>query len=162
MEPYDEEWTRLYEEEVQQLKNIAGESFLDFEHIGSTAIEGMPAKPIIDVLAVVEELDEATDLVPVLEEREFEYRPGEVEGRLFFAKGPRTNRTCYLSITEQGSDFYREKIAFRDYLREHPDVAERYASVKKGLAEKYPENRERYTEEKGEFVRDVLDRAMDG
>ncbi|WP_420181901.1 GrpB family protein [Haloarcula sp. KBTZ06] len=159
--PYQEGWKTSYEEEVERLKTIAGERLLDFEHIGSTAIEGLPAKPIIDILAVVESLEEARDLVPVLEQNGYEHRPDEdVYGRLFFAKGPRTNRTNYLSLVECDSDFYHEKIAFREHLREHPEVAEQYASLKRALAEKYPKRRERYTAEKGDFIRDVLGSAM--
>ncbi|MFC4543116.1 GrpB family protein [Halosolutus amylolyticus] len=160
LEPFREEWKELYNQEIARLKDIAGDRFLEFEHIGSTAIEGMPAKPIIDILAVVEDLDEAEDLIPLLEEHRYEYRPGDIEGRLFFAKGPRTNRTFYLSLTEQGSDFYTDKIAFREYLREHPEAAEQYASLKKKAAEKYPKNREKYTAEKGDCIQDILDRAM--
>ncbi|CAP15721.1 GrpB family protein [Halobacterium salinarum] len=160
LEPYRAEWKDRYSEEVDRLQNIAGDRFSDFEHIGSTAIEGIPAKPIIDVMAVVDDLDDAEALIPVLEEHGYEYRPGDIDGRLFFAKGPRTNRTIYLSIAEHGSSFYDEKIAFREYLREHSDVAERYASLKKRLAERYPENREKYTASKADFIRDILDRAM--
>lgn len=94
----------------------------------------MPAKPIVDVLALVEGLADARDLVPVLEEHGYEHRPGDVDGRLFFAKGPRTNRTVYLLIAERGSDFHEEKVAFRDYLRERSEAAEQYASLKKRLA----------------------------
>lgn len=160
LEPYREEWVDLYNREVQRLKDIAGNRFLEFEHIGSTAIEGTPAKPIIDILALVEDLANTKDLIPVLEEHGYEHRPGDVEGRLFFAKGPRTNRTFYLSITERVSDFYEEKIAFREYLREHSEAAEQYASLKKRLAKQYPENREKYTAEKGEFIQDIVDVAM--
>ncbi|WP_255191500.1 GrpB family protein [Natronobeatus ordinarius] len=160
LEPYRDEWKERYGEEIDQLDDIAGDQFVDFEHIGSTAIDGMPAKPIIDVLAVVDDLDDADTLIPVLEEQGYEYRPGDVDGRLFFAKGPRTNRTVYLSISEHGSDFYDEKVAFREYLREHPEAAERYASLKKRLAEKHPKNREKYTAAKSEFIKNVLDRAM--
>lgn len=160
LESYREEWNDRYREERQRLNGIAGSRFHGFEHIGSTAIEGMPAKPIIDIIALVEDLADANDLIPVLEEHGYEHRPGDVEGRLFLAKGPRTHRTVYLSLTERGSDFYEEKIAFREYLREHPEAAEQYASVKKNLAKQYPENRERYTAEKGDFVQDILDVAM--
>ncbi|SDR35370.1 GrpB family protein [Natronobacterium texcoconense] len=160
LEPYRKEWVDLYEEEAERLQNIANDWFLDFEHIGSTAIEGMLAKPIIDILAVVETLDETEDLISRLEDHKYEYRPEDVEGRLFFAKGPHTNRTYYLSVTERGSDFYEEKIAFRDYLRDHPEIAAQYSSLKKRLAETYPENREQYTAAKGDFIQDVLERAM--
>lgn len=160
--PYQAEWTKRYEREVGRLTDIAGDRFVEFEHIGSTAIEGMPAKPIIDILAVVENLDEAEAVSSVLEKHGYERRPDTVGERLFFTKGPRSNRTVYLSIAEMGSDFYAEKIAFRDYLRENPELAKRYASVNKRLAEEYPEDRDRYTADKGEFIRGVLDRAGDG
>lgn len=160
LEPYREEWADLYKNEVQRLEDIAGNRFFDFEHIGSTAIEGLPAKPIIDILALVEDLGNAKDLIPVLEEHGYEHRPGDTEGRLFFAKGPRTNRTVYLSITERGSEFYEETITFRDYLREHSGAAEEYASLKRRLAKQYPENREQYTAEKGHFIQEILDVAM--
>lgn len=159
--PYQSDWAERYEREVERLTDIAGDRFLQFEHIGSTAIEGMPAKPILDVLAVVEDLDETEAVTPALEDHGYERRPDDIGGRRLFAKGPRTNRTVYLSITEEGSAFYVEKIAFRDRLRESPELAEQYASIKKSLAEKYPEDRDRYTAAKSEFIRGVLDRAGD-
>jgi len=158
---YQVEWRERYEREIERLTDIAGDRFVEFEHIGSTAIEGMPAKPILDILAVVEDLEQAEAVSSVLEKHRYERRPDTVGERLFFAKGPRANRRVYLSVTEIESDFYSEKIAFRDHLRENPELAERYASVKKRLAEKYPEGRDRYTAEKGEFIRGVLDRAGD-
>jgi GrpB-like predicted nucleotidyltransferase (UPF0157 family) len=161
LSPYRSEWKRLYETEAERLQSIVGDRLLACEHIGSTAIEGMAAKPIIDLLAVVEDLEIARDLVPELEAHGYEYRPdGDVRGRLFFAKGPRTNRTHYLSLTERDSDFYREKIAFRDYLRERPAVAREYEQLKRELANEHPDNRDEYTEKKGVFIERILERAM--
>ncbi|QIB75471.1 GrpB family protein [Halogeometricum borinquense] len=161
LESHRTEWKDRYEKEVNRLTEIAGDRLLDFEHIGSTAISGMPAKPIIDLLAVVRNLEEGKDLTPVLEAHGYEYRPDDdVGGRLFFAKGPRENRTYYLSLAEQNSDFFEEKVAFREYLREHAAVADEYASLKRNLAEQYPETRETYTANKGAFIESVLDRAM--
>jgi GrpB-like predicted nucleotidyltransferase (UPF0157 family) len=131
---------------------------LDFEHIGSTAIEGMAAKPIIDLLAVVENLETAGKLLPVLEEHEYTYR-GTVRNRLFLVKGSEANHTHYLSLTERDNDFYARTIAFRDYLRTHPAVAAEYEELKRELARKYPERRNEYTEEKGDFIEGVLERA---
>lgn len=159
---WDPAWREAYEAEVDRLESIAGDRFLDFEHVGSTAVEGLVAKPVIDLVALVSDLDSARDLIPVLEDHGYEHRPGEVRGRLFLAKGPRSNRTHYLSIAEEGGEFHRETVAFRDYLRDHPDAAEEYARLKRELAAEYPEDRDAYTERKGEFVERVLDRAMDG
>lgn len=160
LEPHQEVWTERYTTEVQRLHDIVGNRVVEFEHIGSTAIEGLPAKPIIDILALVVDITDANALSPVLEDCGYERRPDDIEDRLFFAKGPRTNRTVYLSLTERGSDFHRETIAFREYLRAHPDAADEYASVKQRLAERYPEDRDAFTATKGDFIEDILDEAM--
>lgn len=163
LEPHQSEWKRRYEREVERLESIAGDRCHGYEHIGSTAVEGLAAKLVIDLLAVVDDLSDArTTLVPMLEKHGYEHRPdGDVRGRLFLAKGPRTNRTHYLSLTERDSDFYAEKLAFRDHLREHPDTATEYESLKRELAEKHPHDRNTYTERKGVFIERVLERAMD-
>ncbi|PSQ15323.1 hypothetical protein BRD00_14440 [Halobacteriales archaeon QS_8_69_26] len=161
--PHDPAWREAYEAEVERLESIAGDRFLGYEHVGSTAIEGIPAKPVIDLLALVEDLTTARDLVPELTDHGYEHRPdGDVAGRIFLARGPRSNRTHYLSITERGSEVHRESVAFRDHLRENPSVAEEYAALKRNLAAEYPDDRDAYTAAKGEFVERVLDRALHG
>lgn len=158
---YDPAWREHYEAEVERLRTIAGDRLLGFEHIGSTAIEGLAAKPIVDLLAFVEDLDAADALVPRLEAHGYEYRPdGDVRGRRFLAKGPRSARTHYLSLAPRDGEFAREKLAFRDYLRANPDVAAEYDALKRRLAAAHPEDRSAYTEAKGAFIRDVLDRAL--
>lgn len=159
---YRPEWKRRYEAEVERLRSIAGDRLLDFEHVGSTAVEGLAAKPIVDLLAAVENLDEATDLVAVLEAHGYEYRPNDgVAGRLFLAKGPRSNRTHYLSLCERGNEYYRETVAFRDYLRNHPEAAAEYETLKRELADAHADDRDAYTAKKGEFVERVLAEALD-
>ena len=161
LEPYQESWKDFYEKEAQRLDEITDGYFQNIEHIGSTAIEDMVAKPIVDILAAVENLESSKDIIPVLENHGYEHRPDEdVSGRLFLAKGPRTNRTCYLSIAEMQSEFYREKLAFRDYLREHPKTAEEYAVLKEELASAYSDTRAEYTAQKGDFIQNILSRAM--
>lgn len=161
LRPHRPEWERRYEAEVERLRAVAGDRLLDFEHVGSTAVEGLAAKPIIDLLAVVADLDAAADLAPVLEAHGYEYRPNDgVGGRLFFAKGPRTDRTHYLSLCERDGECYRETVAFRDYLRENPEVAAEYESLKRELAADHPDDRDAYTAKKGEFVERVLAEAL--
>ncbi|WP_132058387.1 GrpB family protein [Halorussus amylolyticus] len=161
LRPYDSKWKRHYEAEVRRLDAVAGDRLREFAHVGSTAVEGLAAKPIIDMLAVVADLDAASDLVPLLESHGYEFRPNDdVPGRLFLAKGPRTERTHYLSLVERDGDCYREAVAFRDYLRSHPETAAEYEDVKRELAEAHPDEREKYTEKKGEFVQQVLQRAL--
>jgi GrpB-like predicted nucleotidyltransferase (UPF0157 family) len=117
----------------------------------------MAAKPIIDLMCAVASLDKARALRPRLEALGYEYRPDEsVPGRLFFAKGPRSNRTHHLSLSEPSSTFYKEKLLFRDYLRTHADAAEEYRGLKEGLADRYAANRALYTEGKKAFVERIL------
>ena len=86
---HDPDWQREYAAEVERLEALVGERVTAFGHVGSTAIEGLAAKPIIDMLAVVDDLAAATDLVSVLESLGYEHRPNDdVSGRLFLAKGP--------------------------------------------------------------------------
>jgi GrpB-like predicted nucleotidyltransferase (UPF0157 family) len=162
LEAHRPEWKARYEAEVERLESVAGERFLDYGHVGSTAVERLAAKPVIDLIAVVADIDEATDLVPVLEDAGYSHRPNDdVDDRHFFAKGPQTNRTHYLSVCERASDCYREQVAFREYLRSNPEVAGEYERLKRELADRFPDDRDAYTERKSEFVERVLARAMD-
>lgn len=159
LEKHRQSWRQKYKEEVSRLQSILGEKAYGFEHIGSTAIDGIKAKPVIDMIAVVD-LEKADSIVSTLEENGYEHRPnGDLEDRIFLAKGPEKNRTHYLSLTEKGSEFYKRTTAFRDYLNAHPGTAEKYSQLKEELAEKYPNNRDRYTEEKGEFIEKIVEKA---
>jgi len=162
IDPYDPSWRERYERERRRLDDLIGDDVVRFEHVGSTAIEGLPAKPIIDLFAVVDDVDAARDLLPMLEANGYEYRPKADESeRLHCSKGPPEERTHYLKLVEPDSTFYRETVAFRDYLRDNPDVAQRYADLKRELAEEYADDRDAYTEAKAEFIEDVLDDALD-
>jgi GrpB-like predicted nucleotidyltransferase (UPF0157 family) len=160
LELHDPSWHDAYREEAERLRNLVGEYVEAVEHVGSTAIKGIPAKPIVDVLVVVS--DGKTDAMAVsLDANGYERRPNDdVPDRVFLVRGPPDCRTHYLSLVEADSNCHREQVAFRDYLREYPDVAAAYASLKRDLAAMYPENREVYTAEKSAFVEDVLDRAL--
>lgn len=160
---YRPEWRASYEREVGRLESPFSDDLREFEHVGSTAVPGLAAKPVVDVLAV---LDPGAALDPpdrrrALRARGYERRPDDgVEGRAFFAKGPRTDRTHYLSVTHAGSAVHVDQVAFRDYLRDNPGVAEAYGSLKRDLAATYPDDRAAYTEAKSRFVEDALERAL--
>lgn len=155
-----EEWKQEYEREVSRLKSIIGDKVNDFEHIGSTAIEGIKAKPVIDMIAVVD-LEKSDEIVRILEENGYEHRPnGDLGDRIFLAKGSEDNRTHYLSLTEKGSEFYKRTTSFRDYLNSHPEAAKKYSQMKEDLAEKYSDNRDKYTEEKTEFIEKIVEKAQ--
>ena len=162
LEPHDPAWRDAYETEVERLRGLVGGRVRSFEHVGSTAVEGLLAKPIVDLLAVVDDPDRTDDLVATLEANGYEHRPNDdVPDRVFLAKGPRDNRTHYLSLAERDSDCYREQVAFRDHLRENPAVADEYAERKRELAAEYSDDRKAYTAEKSAFVEEVLGDAME-
>src|SRR6056297_374696 len=116
LESSRKEWPNAYESEVTRLRECVGDRIREFEHVGSTAVDGLPAKPVIDVLGLVDDLETGRELVPILEDHGYDYRPNDaVDDRLFLAKGPETERTHYLSLTTPGSATHREQVAFRDY-----------------------------------------------
>jgi GrpB-like predicted nucleotidyltransferase (UPF0157 family) len=134
----------------------------DVEHVGSTAISGMPAKPIIDLVVVVGSLNEAEVWIPKLESLGYEQRANDdVPDRIFFAKGPRIRRTHHLSLTEARSQFYTEKVLFRDYLCAHREAFDEYAELKTRLAQQYPTDRDFYTKGKQDFVEGIIRLAIE-
>jgi len=162
--PPNPDWPERFAEEAARLRAILpAELLIDLEHIGSTAVPGLPAKPVIDLLAIVRDLDAAkARLVAPLEAAGYAYRDrGPDTDRLFFVKGlppSAPHRTHHLHIMEEGPGALKH-LAFRDYLRDHPGEAGRYAELKRDLASRFRDDREAYTEGKGDFIEEVLDRV---
>jgi GrpB-like predicted nucleotidyltransferase (UPF0157 family) len=154
------EWHAAYANEADRLRGLLGDRLRGVEHVGSTAVEGLPAKPVVDILGLVADIGTARELVASLTDAGYEHRPGDVSGRAFLAKGPPSSRTHYLSLAPVGGRVHREQVAFRDYLRTNPETAARYARLKRELAARYPEDRDRYTAAKEPFVADVLETAL--
>lgn len=160
LEPYNDEWQRAFETEAERVRSALGDRIVALEHVGSTAIEGLAAKPIIDMLLVVESLTHEKRWIDQFENLNYAFRPDDsVSDRLFFAKGPERERTHYLSVTERGSNTHVEQLLFRDYLRRNPTRADEYERLKRDLANRYPDDRSAYTDRKSQFVRRVLREA---
>ena len=157
--PYQSGWVELFEQEADRLRNALGENALRIEHIGSTSIPGMMAKPIIDMMAAVESLNEAAKFIPVVEALGYEYKPHDtVPERKFFAKEPNPEiRSHHLNLAELDSGFWKDQIAFRDYLRKHKQMAVGYVELKKRLAEEYGQTGQLNLEGKTPFVTKVLE-----
>lgn len=159
---YQSAWRVCFEEEAQRLRSALGTRMLHIEHVGSTAIEGMDAKPIIDIMVAIESLAKTRDLVPLLEALGYQYIEDDpVPDRLFFAHGPPDLRTHHLSLAEATSSFWEEHILFRDYLRTHSGALEAYRELKWRLAEKYPQERAAYTAGKEGFIQRTLELASE-
>ena len=155
--PYALDWVPAFQKEVLLLQKTLGQDALAIEHIGSTAIPGMPAKPIIDLMVAVADLAKSRQLIPLVEDAGYHYRPHDcVPDRHFFAKGEDGERTHHLSLAETSSTFWRRQMAFRDYLRADHQAAVQYANLKIDVACKYPNDRNAYIDAKEPFILGIL------
>ncbi|HTY39864.1 MAG TPA: GrpB family protein [Candidatus Paceibacterota bacterium] len=157
---YRASWRARFEREQRILKKSLGAKALDIQHVGSTSIPGLSAKPIIDIALGVKNLKVARALRHPLEKLGYAFRPNAGGPyRLFFAKGPEARRTVYLHVLRhRGSEWYK-RINFRDYLRTHSATRNQYAALKKTLAKKFADERPKYTAQKAAFIQKALRRA---
>ncbi|MEJ0054010.1 MAG: GrpB family protein [bacterium] len=160
--PHNPEWPPLFDKEKKLLLEAFGDRIKAIEHIGSTAIPGMPAKPIIDINVAVKSLDDIGDFIQILPGLGYEYIPERrFADRQFFPKGPPEYRTHHLNLVEITSKTgWMNALAFRNYLRKNSLAREEYRKLKESLADQYADNREEYTERKSAFVHEILKKAQ--
>ncbi|HZP55529.1 MAG TPA: GrpB family protein [Candidatus Saccharimonadales bacterium] len=157
--PHNPAWAEIYKEEEKLLRHtLTGTNLIDLQHVGSTSIPDILAKPLMGILAVVKDLKKVIEWQPALESNGYQLREND-KIHLLFAKGPERKRTIHLHIAEQGSEYAAVTVLFRDYLRKHPEVAKQYEDLKIELAKKYADNRKLYTSSKDEFIKKVLKKA---
>ena len=158
--PYNPDWLMCFQAERDLLRNTLGSKVLEIRHIGSTAIPGMPAKPIIDILMAVRNLADVTDFVDALVRIGYEDKgDGGVVGRRYFVKGTEAGRTHHLNFYQMNSPGWATHIVFCEYLKSHNEVAKEYADLKQKLASEFPTDRASYTNGKERFVAAVIERA---
>ena len=153
--PYQQEWAALYEEEKQRILAAISQDVLEIQHVGSTSIPGMPAKPILDMAIAVRSFEEAGVCIPPMEAIGYRYK-GEcdIPFRHYFVKDkPRTHQ---IHMVERGSSEWERMLLFRDFLRYHPVAAREYADLKLRLASEYNSDVERYTNMKGPFIEKII------
>jgi GrpB-like predicted nucleotidyltransferase (UPF0157 family) len=140
------------------LQAAIGPHVLDIQHVGSTSIPGMIAKPIIDIGIAVTSFEGARVCIQPIEQLGYVYR-GEhgIPRRHFFVKGE--PRTHHLHINEMDSREWENQVLFRDYLVQHAGLAEEYATLKTQLAQRYRTDREAYLDGKAPFIERVLEMA---
>jgi GrpB-like predicted nucleotidyltransferase (UPF0157 family) len=157
--PYDPVWPRRFAEECATLRRALGASATGgIHHVGSTAVPGLDAKPIIDILVGVDSLAASRASFPPLARLGYQYAPYRAREMHWFCKPDPRHRTHHLHVVPLSSPRFRDELAFRDLLRTHPDLAREYAALKCRLARELGHDREAYTEGKGDFIRSVLDR----
>jgi GrpB-like predicted nucleotidyltransferase (UPF0157 family) len=159
--PYDESWPDQFRsEQAVLLKSLEEWLTGPIEHVGSTAVPGLAAKPVIDIMAGVESLKGARPAISVLEKIEYCHFPYHAESMHWFCKPSPSFRTHHLHLVPFQSTLWVERLAFRDYLRTHAEVAREYATLKYRLADQHRFDREAYTEAKGSFVKRVVKVAL--
>lgn len=157
--PYDPRWQKEYIEESRKIRDILNCEIVEIHHIGSTAIPGIYAKPIIDILIVVKDIEnidkynEKMHGLGYISKGEF-----GIEGRRFFLKGL-YDRTHHMHIFETGNPEIIRHLNFRDYMISHPETAKDYEKLKRGLSVKFRYDNEGYCKGKDEYIKDIDQRA---
>lgn len=160
---HNPEWREKYLDERQNIIHSAGpETILRIEHIGSTAIPGICAKPIIDILIEIKDNTDPDLLIENLHKIEYQYipKPENPPPHMMFAKGysrTRSSGPIYHIHVRYTGDW--DEIVFRDYMISHPTDAFKYEDLKRKLASVYKHNREKYTERKTAFIKQVIQKA---
>lgn len=155
--PADAAWPARFEVERQALADVIGRwAPGGIHHVGSTAVPGLAAKPVIDILVGVHDLASSRACFEPVEQLGYLYAPYLTEEMHWFCKPDPSRRTHHLHLVPVDSQRFRAELAFRDHLRAHPDTAAAYATLKHRLATRYEHDREAYTEAKAGFIRDVL------
>jgi len=157
---YTSRWCKAFELERFALQNALGTVARDIQHIGSTAIPGLDAKPILDVAVAVAERDEAAICIAPLAVLGYVYHSdlGDAGGHLFM-KGPGEKRTHYLHIVARNDLQWRHYLLFRDYLRLNREALETYRDCKRGLERCFSKNRPAYTRAKTDVILQLIGQA---
>ncbi len=157
MVPHDPQWRQQFQHETERITAALENNAVAVHHVGSTAIPTIYAKPIIDLLLVVQDLAALDEKQPLMEAMGYEAL-GEfgIPGRRYFRRdNERGDRTHQVHAFEKGSPQIERHLAFRDYMIDNPDVAQEYSNLKRELAAKYPDDSEAYMDGKDEFIKEI-------
>jgi GrpB-like predicted nucleotidyltransferase (UPF0157 family) len=152
--PYNPHWPEVFQKECSKMRIEFGDESINIEHIGSTSIPYLCAKPIIDIMIGIEEIEDFEKLIKPLAALGYKYQPeaeDTIPERRYFDKPG-----FHIHMVEINSDFWRTHIFFREYLRNHPDVRDEYCKLKMDLARKYQFQRKEYTKSKEPFIKRIL------
>jgi GrpB-like predicted nucleotidyltransferase (UPF0157 family) len=159
--PYNPAWPARFEAESAVLRRALAQWLRGpIEHIGSTAIPGLAAKDVVDIMAGVASLDASRPAIEAAEALGYCYAPYQADVEHWFCKPSFAHRTHHLHLIPLNAPQWRRPLAFRDYLRAHPAVAAEYEALKRALAAAHRLDREAYTQAKAPFIDRVTDLAL--
>lgn len=157
IEPYNPLWPVRFETEQRLLRRVLAPWLSGpIEHIGSTAVPGLQAKPVIDIMAGVRDLVAAKPAIEALRPHHYCYFDYEADVMHWFCKPSDAARTHHLHLVPFDSSLWRDRLAFRDRLRSDANIRVEYEKLKLALANRHGQDREAYTEAKTAFIRSVL------
>lgn len=158
---YDASWPSQFTEEANAIRRVLARWLVGpIEHIGSTAIPGLAAKPVIDIMAAVQTLEGSRPAISAAAHLGYCYAPYQAASEHWFCKPSPAVRTHHLHLMPLGSPQWVRSMAFRDYLRTHKTVAAEYEALKRDLAQRHHFDREAYTESKRRFITRVTKVAL--
>jgi len=157
---YQSSWAEEFQREKELLMETLSTDVILIEHIGSTSIKNMAAKPTLDIMVGLNRLKSSTHYQPLLETIGYQFRQKHpVPGRFHFAKISQGFRTHNVSLTQYKSEFWDNHLLFRNYLSLNPEVAKEYEILKHKLAKSFSDDTIRYTNGKNEFIERILQEA---
>ena len=157
---YNPDWPDLFEQEKARVVSALGIGEERFQHIGSTAVPGLGAKPVLDMMAGIPSMATASKLVPLLEAIGYEWRGETLPGTLYIRKAE--PRRFNLHVTAYGGAFWEDHLLFRDYLRAHRDACVDYEALKRDLMSASAHDPPAYNDGKTDFIRAIVNRARAG
>ncbi|MCO7223533.1 GrpB family protein [Pleionea sp. CnH1-48] len=159
LSPYNTNWPKQFEQEKAFLSPLLAPWIGgSIEHVGSTSVPGLTAKPIIDIMVGVTSLAASKEAIEVLTQNGYCYYPYKPDVMHWFCKPSDAFRTHHLHLIPFDSELWHQRLLFRDRLRNHPELANEYQTLKIKLAEQYRDDREAYTQKKWPFIKEVLNR----
>ena len=154
---YNPEWSLKFNKEKELLMNIINQWLCgSIEHVGSTSVAGMAAKPIIDIMFGIKSLEASAPAIEILQQNGYNYSPYKKDVMHWFCKPSPQFRTHHLHLIPYESNLWKERIKFRDILRTDSQIANEYVELKMKLTALYKDDRETYTEKKWHFVAEAL------
>ena len=157
--PHQAEWRKTAGDTITLLQQLLGSAAVDIQHVGSTAIPRIHAKPIIDIAVAVRRLHDIFPFASVLEQHDILLRGEIIAGEILFVIGNEAMRTHHIHVVEWNGKQWNDYINFRDFLNTHPEKAMLYDACKQELAAQFPDDRNRYTAGKAETIRRLLQEA---
>ena len=145
LEKHNPNWAKMFEAEKKELQKIFGDLALSIEHVGSTSIPGIMAKPLVDIQVGLHKLEDFEKVRAKFEKAPYSVKPDPSPDEQLVRKGPEEERIFLIHITSVDSDRFKNTLFFRDYMRSHPDEAKKYAN-----------DRPTYTASKNDYIQSIL------